>query len=135
MKISSQKRIYEQDYGTQYQELMQKLGILINGNFEVLFDAVDGKLGFKDNVASTITTFTVSVDASGTPRTAVSFALDSTQTQVQGLTVINCVGSKANPYPNAVPFISFTQNENKVIVNNIKGLVADVQYSIKVLVI
>lgn len=136
MKLPSYRRIYKTDYAEDYQALVEKLAVSINYGFDTLYDALNQKLNFQDNIASTITDFTVKVDENGKPTQKTQFKLNSSQSTVQGIIVLNCYGAN-NPdiLPTSGVFISFEKNEKLVNINNIKGLLPNVLYYIKLLAI
>jgi hypothetical protein len=136
MKLPSYRRIFKTDYAEDYQALVEKLAVSINYGFDTLYDALNQKLNFQDNIASTIADFDVTVDSSGKPRQKTQFKLSGSQTSVQGLIVLNCYGAKdSTVLPTGGIFISFNKNENYININYIKGLQTDIQYTIKVLAI
>jgi hypothetical protein len=78
----------------------------------------------------------VTVDGSGRPTQKTQFKLKSSQTTVQGIVVLNCYGAKdVSILPQSGIFISFERNENFVNINNIKGLIPNISYTIKLLAI
>jgi hypothetical protein len=133
MKLPSYRRIFKTDYQEDYQPLVEKLAVSINYGFDTLYDALNQKLTFQDNFLSTIAEFNVTVDASGKPSQKTQFKLSGSQNSVQGIIVLNCFGTKTNDLPTAGVFISFEKNEQFVNINNIKGLIPNIQYTIKVL--
>lgn len=134
MKLPSYRRILKTDYTQEYQPLVDKLSVSINYGFDTLYDALNQKLTFQDNIASTITTFNVSVDSTGKPLQLTQFKLSQYQTTVQGVIVLNCYGyNNPNELPNAGVFISFSKSENIININYIKGLEPNIQYVINVL--
>lgn len=134
MKLPSYRRIFKTDYSNDYQELVEKLAVSINNGFDTLYDALNKKLNFADNINSTIAEFTVKVKEDGKPTKVTQFKLDTNQTSVQGVIVISCYDEDSNPPPSAV-FVGFTKNESSVNINYIKGLTANITYTIKVLAI
>lgn len=116
--------------------MVDKLAVSINYGFDTLYDALNQKLNFQDNISATIAEFNVSVDATGKLNQKTQFKLNTSQTSVQGLIVLNCYGTNdVNKLPTSGIFISFNKNENFVNINYIKGLETNIQYTIKVLAI
>lgn len=130
MKLSTFRRIFEQDYPEDYKSLMSQLGIPLNSSFEEIYNALNKKLTFAENINSTIKEFTIAVDSSGVPRNNTQFKLEDTQTSVEGLSVIKVTG---DVLPTAGVFVDFVKNNNYIVIRNIKGLQADIPYKIKVL--
>jgi hypothetical protein len=136
MKLPSYRRLFKTDYAEDYQELVEKLAVSINYGFDTLYDALNKKLTFSENISSTIAEITVSVDNNGEPiKKNTQFKLDSSQTNIQGLVVINCYEEKTGEGPIFAPFVSFTKNENNILIKKITGLKPNVSYVIKVLTI
>lgn len=136
MKLPSYRRIIKTDYAEEYQLLVEKLAVSINYGFDTLYDALNQKLNFEDNISSTIAEFGVTVDSNGKPLQKTQFKLKASQTTVQGLIVLNCFGAKnASILPSGGIFVSFEKSENFVNINNIKGLIPNIEYTIKLLAI
>lgn len=136
MKLPSFRRLFKTDYAEDYQELVEKLAVSINNGFDTLYDALNKKLTFNDNISSTIAEITVTVTADGTPtKKQTQFKLDASQTNIQGLVIINCFEEKSGNPPPIAPFIAYSRNENNILINNIRGLTPNVSYVIRVLTI
>jgi hypothetical protein len=134
MKLPSYRRIFKTDYDKDYQALVDKLAVSINYGFDTLYDALNQKLTFQDNFASTIASFNVSVDSSGRPLQLTQFKLKSSQTSIQGIIVLNCYGfNNPNDLPSSGVFVGFSRSEDIVNINYIKGLEPNIQYVINVL--
>ena len=134
-KLPNFKRLYEQDYPTEYHELVRTLASSLNYGIEVLYDLLNGKLTFKDNIASTIKELDVQVDANGKP-TSSTVIKKSTTDRIEGLLVIKAENlSNSTVYPTGAVFISYTETDQQIIINNIKGLQANSLYRVKVLTI
>lgn len=133
MKLSSYRRLYDQDFDPQYKGLIEQMGIIVNTSFEEIYDALSNKLTVSENINATIMEFNVTVDSSGKPKNNTQFKLRSGQTTFEGIFVIGAKGSKD---PSIIPsggiFVSAVKNNNNIIIDNIKGLQADTPYSIKV---
>jgi len=134
IKLPSYRRIFKTDYAEDYQPLVEKLAVSINYGFDTLYDALNKKLTFADNIASTIAQFTVTVDEDGVPLKKTQFKLNDAQSNVEGLIVLDCYGEKDSKLlPTGGIFINFIKNENYIIINNIKGLQSGKSYIIKIL--
>lgn len=74
------------------------------------------------NLNQQLVTFTLTVDINGKPTTSVQFK-NLLNTKIIGVTCINAINNSSFiRYPQATPFISFTENAKLVTVNNIAGL-------------
>lgn len=101
-----------------------------------MYDALNKKLTFSENISSTIAEITVTVGVNGEPiKTATQFRLDDSQKSIQGLVIINCYEANTSAGPIGAPFISFIRNENNILIKKITGLKPNVSYVIKVLTI
>lgn len=130
--LSTFKRIYKADFEPQYQNMIEILSNYINPNTEQLFQTLNNNVTLKDNVYGQVVDLNVKVDASGNPITSVGFT-NSLSTPIIGIVALNAtVSSGSNVYPTGGIFLSFTQNNKSVIINNITGLPANQQFSIKI---
>lgn len=138
MKLGSFRRLYSTDFKPEYKGLIDQIGTTYNANIEALYDALNKKLSFADNFASTIVTFNVTVDSTGTPTRKTQVKLDSSQanSSINGVLVLNAVGSRdANLLPNSGVYVTASKNESSLLIQNIKGLQADNPYNVTILVI
>lgn len=136
MKLSSFRRIITQDFKKEFQELIEQLGSNINDGFNSVYSALNKRLTFADNISCTVKTINVTVDSSGNLLQPVSFGLDVQNTPVMGVVVVSATNlTNSVVYPTSTPWISFTQNANTIIINNIKGLPANNIFTLKVIAI
>jgi hypothetical protein len=136
MRLPNFKRIVSSDYDAQFKPIIERLGNSINIGIETINDALNGKLNFKDNVASTISTVGITVGADGIPVRPTSIKLTVGQTTVEGVMVINAYGTKnPNILPYAGVFVAFNKNEGSIDITNVKGLIADIPYTIKLIIL
>lgn len=133
-KLASFRRIIKTDFAQEYQPLVEQLAVSVNNGFDTVFNALNGKLNFADNILSTIAEFKVTVSAEGIPQQTTQFKLDKNQSNLIGLLVLNVTGAE-DPNLRAVSglAISYTPNSGIVTINNIKGLEALKPYNVKVL--
>lgn len=125
MKFPTFKRIFKTDYPTEQQALVEKLSSTINNGFEVLYNAMSKNVDLANNLACTLKAITVKVDSSGTPSSTLSFKID-TIGQIKGIEVIRAENqTDSTIYVTSHPFISYTQDNTTITVNNIKGLPAN----------
>jgi len=133
-KLPNFRRLYSSDFEPDKKDLIDRLGTSLNNAIETLFDALNKKLTFRDNISATIVELSVTVNSGGVPNKPTSFKLDARQTIVEGLMVIDAVGT-TDPllFPTAGVFVSFTKNENIIIIRNVKGLQAEKPYTLKII--
>ena len=132
-KLTSYKRINTSDFDEENQKLIEKLAAPINYSFNELYFALNGRLDIRSNFASGFKEFDVIVDSTGRPINTTIIGLNAGG-QVLGVSVISAVNqSNTAVYPTGQPFISYTQVENGVLINNITGLQADNRYTLRVI--
>lgn len=132
MKLQSFRRLFTKDYKKDYQDLIESLSVSLNNGIESLYTALNNNVTLRDNMKASIKDVTVSVDASGKPVNATSFALDFSG-QIDGVMVLSAFNqTNANIYPTTAPFISYTQSTDSIIINNITGLQPGNTYLIRV---
>jgi hypothetical protein len=124
-RLPSFRRIFEQDYQKDYQDLVRQLSVSINYGFEPLYEILNGKLSLTDNTASLITTITVTVDSSGKPKTKTTIRKTGTD-RFTGFIVVKAENlTNSSVYTTGTPFINYTETSETITVNNVTGLPAD----------
>jgi hypothetical protein len=132
-KLPGWRRIFEQDYPQQYQDLIKQLAVSLNYGMDTLYQTLNNGLTFADNIKSTINTFRVKVDSTGKPTTTVTITKSNT-INIIGLIVVKAVNlTNSNSYVINAPFVSYTETTNTLVINNITGLIAGNSYNITVL--
>lgn len=131
-KLPSFKRIFYTDFPKDYQSLVEQLSYTINQGFDALFNALNNNLTLNDNLAVTVKDITVSVNATGTPTSSTGFTVSNSNT-IAGVQVIKATNN-TNPtiYPTSGVFITYTQSGNLITINNIAGLPANNQFTLRV---
>jgi len=132
MKLPSFRRLIKSDYKEEDQGLIETLSFSINNGIEVLYQTLNKAISLKDNIACTVKEVDVRVDASGVPIGKTRFSLDNTN-KILGLFVLNAINVD-NPLvlPTAGVFISFTQENKTIIINNIKGLPSNQPFTLTI---
>lgn len=134
MKIPGFKRLLGSDFDKQFQELINQLSLSLNNGIDILYQALNNNLTFRDNIKSQVQDITVSVDANGTPRQNASFKLNISA-RVDGTLVILAENQdNSNTYPSGGVFINGTQDINNFIINHITGLQANQSYLLRVVI-
>lgn len=135
-KLSGYRRIMKGDYAEEYRPFIEQLAVSVNNGFDTLFTALNGKLNFYDNIASTIVEIKVAVDSNGKPIQKAQFKLSNNQTNVEGILVLKITGADdPTLLAESGLAISYTLQNNVVTINNIKGLKSQNFYYIKLLAI
>lgn len=134
MKLSSYRRLYDQDYAGPNQDLVKQLATPLNGAFTELYNLGNNNITFNDNINCTVSSFNITTDSNGTPLNATQFKLAGYQTQLSGLFVINVIGTGTNAdFPIGGVQVSFKKSNDFVIINNVTGLKSNVGYKITVI--
>lgn len=132
-RLPSWKRIIEQDYPEKYQDLIQQISVPLNYGIEVLYNLLNGKLTFKDNIASTIKELDVQVDNTGKPL-APTVIKKTSSDRIEGIIVVRAQNlTNSTTYPSGAVFISYTETTENIIINNITGLQPNNFYRINVI--
>lgn len=138
MKIPSYKRINIEDFSDEEQQLVQKLASTLNISIDTLYSGLNNRLNFKDNFDSTQKTFNIQVDTNGNPISPTGFKLNTINNTIPravGSLVINALNTtNSDVYPTGGIFISFTQNQDVITINNITGLPSGYVFQITVII-
>jgi hypothetical protein len=131
MKLSNYTRIISNDYPTDDQELVERLGGQVNDGMDQLFFAVGGRLTFADNFLCTQKEIEITVRSTGVPTTRTSITLANSNTVI-GCLVISAINkTNTTAFPTSTPFISFTQNGTSLFIDNVTGLTSENRYLVK----
>lgn len=137
MQLPQYARLYSSDFPQADQKLVDQMSYTINNGFDSLFQLSQNGIGLADNVACTVATVTVTVDATGTPTSAASYTLNPavTITTLPLGTIVISASSTVSPpvYPTGGVFVTTSKNQNKLIITNVAGLPANVQFSLTLL--
>lgn len=134
MKLSSFKRLDRQDFDQQYQDLIDKLGFVLNNDIQGIYSALNGGLSLADNLLCTIKDVPVVVDENGIPKNSAQFQIDKTNMRVLGCQVVNAINTTdSNTYPTGAPFINFTPGTQSVTINHVTGLQPNQNYTLTVI--
>jgi hypothetical protein len=133
MQLPSFRRLMTQNFEKQYQSLINTLSLSLNNGIQVLYDTFNNQITFRDNVKCTVQDVTLQVDSTGKPLNGGTFALTFTG-NVDGIFVTNVTNTN-NPttYPTAAVQVFGQQNNATYIINNVTGLQANTQYTIRVI--
>jgi hypothetical protein len=125
MKLPGFRRLFTQDFPSDYKDLIDKLSTTLNNGIEFLYTLGNKNITLGDNVSCTVKDITVSVDSNGTPRTSTSFILDEAvkTRQVIGLNILNIQNTtNSSNLPSYQPYVGWSQSGGAVIINKINGL-------------
>lgn len=134
MRLPSFKRLFSTDFPQDYRALVDLMSVSINSGFESLYEALNKKLTLKDNLACTEKTVDITVDASGFPKTKTVVTLDTTGLRVESVVVSRVLTSTNSAvYLTSAPFVSFTQENNTIIINHVTGLSSEISYKMRII--
>lgn len=120
-RVPDLRLIKKEDFDGKDQRLIEKLAFPVNNFMQQVVNVFKNGVDF-NNLNQQVITLTVAVDASGAPVNIIQFK-STLSTKVQGAICINAVNQSSTiRFPSAQPFISFTQNNTIVTINNISGL-------------
>lgn len=129
------RRLFKSDYDQADQAIVEKLSGPINSGIEVLYEALNNKIDFTNNFQASVRTVQVDMGPNGIPKNTPIFTLINSS-RVFGCWVLRVENlTNSSIYPTGAPFISFTQNTDRITINHITGLTADNQYSISIIAV
>lgn len=133
MKLPNFKRLYEQDYKSDYKDLVRQLAISFNSGLDVLYEALNRKLTLRENISCSVKEVTLTVTSDGIPKEKTTFTIDNTTAQVDGCQVIKATcNEKTTTYPTGGIFITFVQTNSGVEIRHVAGLPANNNYTLRV---
>lgn len=134
MKFESPKRLIREDVSEEDRALAEKVGGIINSSFEQIAKLFDNNLSIEDNFNQSKKDIIITVNTSGTPITAVQFKTDISG-NCAGIQVIKAENqTNVRTYPTGCPFISFSESNGVITVNNITNLQANNKYKLKLII-
>lgn len=134
-KISNPKRITKEGFPKDYQDLVDPIGIPVNDFSDEIFNAINGNLTVTDNLNMQYKDISLSVDSSGNPKNKTQFQ-STLKSRMKGVIVIKLQNlTNTSTYPTSTPFVSYSENDLLITINNVSGLVADNKYTITLLVL
>lgn len=124
------KRIAKEDFAPQYQDLIDKLAFPLNSFMEQTRNLFTKNLDF-DNLNRELITLRIQTDKDIKFLSSVSFK-STLKNKVRGINVISAsvVANSNTSFVTQAPFISFSQNNNIVSIENVTGLAAETTYDL-----
>lgn len=133
IKLPAYKRLYYNDFPKEAQTIVEQLSYTVNNAFEGIFSALNNNINLRDNLAVSVRDVTVNVDASGKPTSTLTFGIDNNN-PIDGVLVIRALNQSNNSvFPTGGIFVSYTQNGNKVIINNITGIPVNNTFLVRII--
>jgi hypothetical protein len=131
-KLRSYKRITTSDFNPDFKEIVEGLGSTVNDSFGDIYFVLNGRADLANNISCTLRDVEITANASGTPINRTVFTVKNATLPVIGITVILALNlSNPSGYPTSQPFISFTQIDGGILINNITGLQPNQRYLIR----
>lgn len=131
MKLPLFRRLFRTDFKQEFQELVDQLSVSINVGIENLYDALNRKLSLRDNILCTVKELDITANPDGSPVTTSIIQLDISG-RIDGVIVISAVNiTDSGVYPTSGVFVSWTQTQNGVLINNITGLPPGQKFRVK----
>jgi hypothetical protein len=132
-KLPSFKRILTQDFPPDNSKLVEKLALLLNSSFDAIFNSLNNRITLNDNLAATVKDVTLRVDSNGTPNGSVGFKLDRNFTVLE--VRVGRVDNNTNSalYPPAAVFVSWTQTNDFITIDNVRGLSTGNTYTLRLI--
>lgn len=133
MLLPSFRRLFSQDYAKEFQKLIDTLSVSLNNGIEVLYQALDNEITFRDNMKATVIDVTLTVDSAGKPTQGGTFAL-TFDGNVDGIFVTMATNQvNSSVYPTGAVMVSGAQNNKTYNINNVTGLQANTSYTIRII--
>lgn len=133
MKLPNFKKIFKNDYEEDFQDLVEQLAEAVNYNFERLFNVLNNRASFGDNLYGQLKEFTVTVGTDGIPLETTSYQSTLNPARPVGALVLDLINeTNPNSYPTSAPFITYSESSGTVTINHITGLIANNKYKIKI---
>ena len=135
MKVDINKTLDKKNYPEEYHDLIDRLSGMLNNNFINISNAFNNNITFKDNVRGDQKDIQLKVNANGFPTTGNQFQIKP-NLQISGMKVIRALClDNVSIYPLGHPFISYSQNNNLVTINNVTGLQPNTLYELRIEII
>lgn len=133
-KPSFIRKLVKEDFPQKYQDLIGSLGNVLNPALQSISIGLNNGLTIGDNLQATTVNITVTCDVNGNPINPTSFP-SNLGSPTQHLLITRAYNlTNTNAYPTGAPFISWVDNGGQVSINNVTGLQANNQYSLRIIV-
>lgn len=125
------KKLNINDFSSHNREDIGRLARSLNPFFDEIEKALRKGLTVDENLPFEYNSFDISVDANGNPKTSVS--IPTSLSTIKGIMVISA--SATGNYPTATPFISYSISGSVIKITNVKGLPANINFNLTVMVL
>ena len=128
-KLQVPKKLRIEDFKSDQQELIGKLGYAINSFMDDTYNCLNNKIDYS-NLNRQLVTLTLQVDANSKLINPPSIKT-TTSGSVVGILVLSASNqTNSNTYPTSAPFVSWTISNGIVQLLNITGLQASSKYQL-----
>lgn len=127
MKIQIPKKIRTEDFDSDSQDMVAKLGEVYNNFADEVYQALDGRLDF-ENLSRKLVDVTIIIDAAGKVKNPPQIKLDL-PIRLRGVLCVRAV-NQVNPtiYPTTQPWVSWNATSTLLTILNVSGLQPNSQY-------
>lgn len=133
MKIQSFKRIVKENFPEKSRDIADAIGGSVNVFAEEVLNAFNKKITVDDNLNMEYKEVDVTVNEQGVPVNKTEYKVNLLG-RIRGVSVIRAdILSNSRAYLNGAPFITFSLNNDLVIIQHITGLVPGVKYRLTLL--
>lgn len=129
MKIQIPKKLRTEDFDSDSQDMVSKIGFIYNSFVDEVYQALNGRLD-TDNLARKLVTINVIIDKNGNVVNPPQIKLDL-PVRVSGVNVIRAV-NLINPAisPTSAPFVGFSATSTQLTINYVLGLPLNSQFQL-----
>lgn len=132
-RLTNVKRIITEDFEPQYQNMISRLGFVLNEFMSDTVEIINGNIDF-DNLAQKMVQFDITVDVNGKPLKGADVNVG--KNSPSGIMVVRAQNlTNSSVYPTAAPFVSYVPKGNNIVtVSHIIGLQPNMQYRLTIVV-
>ena len=132
MKLSSVKRVVQEDFKESDRPIAAAVGNCFNNFADEVVNAMNKKLSVDDNLAMEYKEIIVTIGANGS--IGITQFQSNLSNKVRGVTVERAENlTNSSVYPNGAPFVTFVQNNSLIVIKHITGLVPNNKYRLTLL--
>lgn len=130
-KIQAPKEICREDFGPEYQELVEKLSSINTFQGDV-YTVLNGGIDYTNMNRQLVENVIVNIDSLGKVVNSPQIR-HRLKGQIKGLIVVSAINQKnLQSYPTSTPFITYTLDTNLIKIVNVTGLPASSQWALNV---
>ncbi len=131
-KLNVARRITKEDFAPEDQALIERLGSTLNQFIEQVVQSYNKNFTIEDNLPFELKTFNLSVDATGKPKSSITF---TGLKKIRGCLVVRAENIQNTTSLTGAPFCQFVSANGTFSVSKVTGLPADTSFSVTLLLI